>query len=49
MTSFSESTKMCVFILNEFSQIANIEAELTKYWHERGAQLRKEKCIYDNS
>ena len=30
------------FVLNEVSQIANIEPKLTIYWHERGEQLRSE-------
>ena len=40
----------CVnFVLNEFSQRANIEPKLTTYWHKRGEQLRNEQCIYDKS
>ena len=37
------------FVLNEFSQIANIEPKLNTYWHKRGEQLTNEHCIYDKS
>ena len=36
-------------VLNEFSQIVNIEPKLTTYWHKRGEQLRNEVRIYDKS
>ena len=39
--------KYMSFVLNEFSQIANIESHLTTYWYKRGEQLRNEWCIYD--
>ena len=28
-----------IFVLNEFSQIANIESKLTTYWHKRGNKM----------
>ena len=36
-------------VLNEFSQIVNIESKLTTYWHKSGEQLRNEVRIYDKS
>ena len=43
MRSFAEKALKAVrFVLNEFSQIANIELTLTTYWHKRGEQLRNE-------
>ena len=37
-----KSLKSMSFVLNEFSQIANIDPKLTTYWHKRGEQLRNE-------
>ena len=34
-----KALKSMSFVLNEFSQIANIEPKLPTYWHKRGDQL----------
>ena len=45
-----KALKSVSFVLNEFSQIANIyRTKLTINWHKRGEQLINEKCIYDKS
>ena len=50
MTSFAEKAlKTVSLVLNEFSQIENIEPKLTTHWHKKGEQLRNEWCIYDKS
>ena len=41
-----KALKSVSFVLNEFSQIANIEPKLTTYWHKRGEQLRKLCLVY---
>ena len=37
-----KALKSVSFVLNEFSQIGNIESKLTTYWHKRGEQLRND-------
>ena len=44
-----KALKSVSFVLNEFSQKANIEPKPTTYQHKRGEQLRNEKCVYDKS
>ena len=34
-----KAPKSVTFVLNEFSQITNIEPKVTTYWHKRGEQL----------
>ena len=40
-----KALKSVSFVLNKFSQIANIESKLTTHWHKRGEQLRQSKRV----
>ena len=44
---YRKALKSVSFVLDEFSQIANIEPKLTTYWHKKVNNL--EMRIYDNS